>query len=226
MPRKSVHTAYRASRPICAQYPALLNREGPKRAANNSLAHAAQRWTRKARPFKRSADAALAQLVEQSLRKRWAGGSSPSCGTTITHRKTCDILVTPNTRHRKRFVFNAVRRFPASFVMMGSGVRVPSAAPVLPHPSDETWFINYGLRLLYRPKFVFLMFGQPGQALLRAEGKNQSRDVVADGHCRTGPEDKSRLNKDDVAPSNAAIVGRALQICGRRKRAVASPAET
>jgi hypothetical protein len=43
---------------------------------------AVARWTIKAGAFKRHGVAALAQLVEQSLRKRWVRGSSPLCGTT------------------------------------------------------------------------------------------------------------------------------------------------
>jgi 3-keto-5-aminohexanoate cleavage enzyme len=49
--------------------------------------------------------------------------------------------------------------------------------------------------------------------------------VAAGGHTRTGLEDNVRLDRDTLAPSNAALVRRTVQVCEKHGRAVASPAE-
>jgi uncharacterized protein (DUF849 family) len=45
------------------------------------------------------------------------------------------------------------------------------------------------------------------------------------GHARTGLEDNIRLDRDTLAPSNAALVRRAVEICARHDRPVATPAQ-
>lgn len=45
------------------------------------------------------------------------------------------------------------------------------------------------------------------------------------GHLRTGLEDNIRLDADTLAPSNAALVARAAQLCGRYDRHPASASE-
>jgi uncharacterized protein (DUF849 family) len=49
--------------------------------------------------------------------------------------------------------------------------------------------------------------------------------VAAGGHCRTGLEDNVRLDRDRLAPSNAALVSRVVDLCERHERPVASAAE-
>jgi uncharacterized protein (DUF849 family) len=49
--------------------------------------------------------------------------------------------------------------------------------------------------------------------------------ISAGGHARTGLEDNVRLDKDRLAPSNAALVLRAAEICERYERPVATFAE-
>jgi uncharacterized protein (DUF849 family) len=49
--------------------------------------------------------------------------------------------------------------------------------------------------------------------------------VAAGGHCRTGLEDNIRLDRDTLAPSNAALVARVVDLCDRYERPVATPAE-
>ncbi len=49
--------------------------------------------------------------------------------------------------------------------------------------------------------------------------------VAAGGHVRTGLEDNVRLDRDRLAPSNAALVARAVEVCDRHERPVASPAQ-
>lgn len=49
--------------------------------------------------------------------------------------------------------------------------------------------------------------------------------VAAGGHARTGLEDNVRLDKDRLAPSNAALVTRLAEICAAHERPVATPAE-
>ncbi len=49
--------------------------------------------------------------------------------------------------------------------------------------------------------------------------------IRAGGHTRTGLEDNIRLDRETLAPSNAALVRRAADLCERYERPVASPAE-
>lgn len=49
--------------------------------------------------------------------------------------------------------------------------------------------------------------------------------VSAGGHARTGLEDNVRLDKDRLAPSNAALVQRVAELCAKYERPVASPAQ-
>jgi uncharacterized protein (DUF849 family) len=48
--------------------------------------------------------------------------------------------------------------------------------------------------------------------------------IRAGGHVRTGLEDNVRLDRDTLAPSNAALVTRAAELCARFERPVADPA--
>ncbi|KIT15214.1 3-keto-5-aminohexanoate cleavage protein [Jannaschia aquimarina] len=49
--------------------------------------------------------------------------------------------------------------------------------------------------------------------------------IAAGGHARTGLEDNVRLDRNALAPSNAALVERAAEICARHGRPVATPAQ-
>ncbi|MCL5778247.1 3-keto-5-aminohexanoate cleavage protein [Limibaculum sp. FT325] len=49
--------------------------------------------------------------------------------------------------------------------------------------------------------------------------------IAAGGHCRTGLEDNVRLDRDRLAPSNAALVRRTVELCGKFERPVATVAE-
>ena len=49
--------------------------------------------------------------------------------------------------------------------------------------------------------------------------------IAAGGHARTGLEDNVRIDKDRLAPSNAALVRRTAEICAANNRPVASPAK-
>jgi len=46
--------------------------------------------------------------------------------------------------------------------------------------------------------------------------------IAAGGHARTGMEDNVRLDRDTLAPSNAALAARAADICARHGRTVAT----
>jgi 3-keto-5-aminohexanoate cleavage enzyme len=46
--------------------------------------------------------------------------------------------------------------------------------------------------------------------------------IAAGGHTRTGLEDNLRLNRETLAPSNAALVQRAVDLCEKYERPVAS----
>jgi uncharacterized protein (DUF849 family) len=49
--------------------------------------------------------------------------------------------------------------------------------------------------------------------------------VASGGHARTGLEDNVRLDKSTLAPSNAALVARVVEICDRHGRPVATATE-
>lgn len=49
--------------------------------------------------------------------------------------------------------------------------------------------------------------------------------IAAGGHARTGLEDNIRLDRDTLAPSNAALVKRTAEICAAHDRPVATPSE-
>jgi len=49
--------------------------------------------------------------------------------------------------------------------------------------------------------------------------------IAAGGHTRTGLEDNVRLDRDTLAPSNAALVARAAALCEKYGRPVATPAQ-
>ena len=49
--------------------------------------------------------------------------------------------------------------------------------------------------------------------------------VAAGGHARTGLEDNIRINRDTLAPSNAALVERVVELCEQYERPVATTAE-
>ena len=46
--------------------------------------------------------------------------------------------------------------------------------------------------------------------------------IAKGGHARTGMEDNVRIDKNTLASSNAALVKRAVEICNRNNRPVAS----
>ena len=49
--------------------------------------------------------------------------------------------------------------------------------------------------------------------------------IAAGGHTRAGLEDNVRLDRNTLAPSNAALIVRAAELCTRYERPVASPAQ-
>lgn len=49
--------------------------------------------------------------------------------------------------------------------------------------------------------------------------------VAAGGHARAGLEDNVRLDKETLAPSNAALIKRVVDICQRHERPVATPGQ-
>ena len=49
--------------------------------------------------------------------------------------------------------------------------------------------------------------------------------VAAGGHARTGLEDNLRIDRDTLAPSNAALVERVVALCDKYERPVATPAQ-
>lgn len=73
------------------------------------------------------------------------------------------------------------------------------------------------------------LFGEDAPWCAAGIGRNQivlnEWAIAAGGHARTGLEDNMRLDKDTLAPSNAALVHKAVEICEKYERPVATPAE-
>ncbi|MEL7173324.1 MAG: 3-keto-5-aminohexanoate cleavage protein, partial [Pseudomonadota bacterium] len=49
--------------------------------------------------------------------------------------------------------------------------------------------------------------------------------IAGGGHVRTGLEDNVRLDRETLAPSNAALVARTAALCEKHGRPVATPAQ-
>lgn len=78
----------------------------------------------------------------------------------------------------------------------------------------------------YYVKTVKRLFGEDAPWCAAGIGANQSVlnewSVAAGGHARTGLEDNIRLDKTTLAPSNAALVKRLVDVCARNERPVAN----
>ena len=79
--------------------------------------------------------------------------------------------------------------------------------------------------------YVAQMQARAPQAEWCAAGIGPNQLVVNDwaiasgGHTRAGLEDNVRLDRSTLAPSNAALIARAAELCARYERPVASPAQ-
>ncbi len=75
-------------------------------------------------------------------------------------------------------------------------------------------------------KTVHRLFGPEAPWCAAGIGANQivlnEWAIAAGGHARTGLEDNVRLDREHLAPSNAALVERAAEICARHDRPVAT----
>ena len=78
-------------------------------------------------------------------------------------------------------------------------------------------------------KTVHRLFGADAPWCAAGIGRSQLElnewSIAAGGHARTGLEDNVRLDKDTLAPSNAALVARAVEICEKHHRPVATSAQ-
>lgn len=78
----------------------------------------------------------------------------------------------------------------------------------------------------YYIKTVHRLFGEDAPWCAAGIGPNQivlnEWAISAGGHARTGLEDNVRLDRDRLAPSNAALVKRAADLCGKYDRPVAT----
>lgn len=74
-------------------------------------------------------------------------------------------------------------------------------------------------------KTVKRLFGENTPWCAAGIGPNQivlnEWAISSGGHARTGLEDNVRLDRDRLAPSNAALVRRAVELCGKYERPVA-----
>ena len=88
-------------------------------------------------------------------------------------------------------------------------------------PADEQVFEFY-IKTLHRlaPDALWCAAGIGGAQLLINEWA-----IRKGGHTRTGLEDNVRLDRDRLAPSNAALVRRAAALCAQYERPVATSAQ-
>jgi uncharacterized protein (DUF849 family) len=86
-------------------------------------------------------------------------------------------------------------------------------------PVDRNVF-DYYIRTVKR------LFGENAPWCAAGIGSNQivlnEWAIAAGGHARTGLEDNVRLDRDRLAPSNAALVERAAELCRKYRRPVAT----
>ena len=86
-------------------------------------------------------------------------------------------------------------------------------------PADKDVF-DYYVRTVKR------LFGEDTPWCAAGIGRHQAElnewAISAGGHARTGLEDNVRLDKDTLAPSNAALVERVVAICEKHQRPVAT----
>jgi 3-keto-5-aminohexanoate cleavage enzyme len=81
----------------------------------------------------------------------------------------------------------------------------------------------------YYIKTVHRLFGEGAPWCAAGIGPNQivlnDWAVSMGGHARTGLEDNVRLDKSTLAPSNAALVRRVVDLCAKYERPVATAAQ-
>jgi 3-keto-5-aminohexanoate cleavage enzyme len=89
-------------------------------------------------------------------------------------------------------------------------------------PADRDVF-DYYIRTVHR------LFGADTPWCAAGIGPSQlvlnDWSVSSGGHARTGLEDNVRLDKSTLAPSNAALVRRVVELCDKYERPVATPAQ-
>ena len=88
-------------------------------------------------------------------------------------------------------------------------------------PADKTIF-NFYVELMQKraPKSEWCGAGIGANQILVNEWS-----IQAGGHTRVGMEDNVRLDKNTLAPSNAALVNRAVELCDKYNRPVATSQE-
>ena len=88
-------------------------------------------------------------------------------------------------------------------------------------PADKTIF-NFYVELMQKraPKSEWCGAGIGANQILVNEWA-----IQAGGHTRVGMEDNVRLDKNTLAPSNAALVNRAVELCDKYNRPVATSQE-
>jgi uncharacterized protein (DUF849 family) len=81
----------------------------------------------------------------------------------------------------------------------------------------------------YYVQTVQRLFGKDAPWCAAGIGRHQIElndwAVGAGGHARTGLEDNIRINRDTLAPSNAALVKRTVEVCEKYERPVATYAQ-
>ncbi|MEM7521578.1 MAG: 3-keto-5-aminohexanoate cleavage protein, partial [Pseudomonadota bacterium] len=89
-------------------------------------------------------------------------------------------------------------------------------------PADREVFDFYvqTVKRLFGPDAPWCAAGIGAQQIVLNEWA-----IAAGGHARTGLEDNVRLDRQTLAPSNAALVARTVEICAQFDRPIATPAQ-
>ena len=97
---------------------------------------------------------------------------------------------------------------------------VMGVANAMPADRDVFDFYVHTVRRLFGPHAPWCAAGIGASQIVLNDWA-----IAAGGHARTGLEDNVRLDRATLAPSNAALVRRAAEICERHGRPVATPAQ-
>ncbi len=141
-----------------------------------------------------------------------------------------DWLAAEMNRHDVR---PEIEAFDLSHILQAARMHADGRLPHLPYvqfvmgvrnamPADRDVF-NYYVRTVHR------LFGPETPWCAAGIGESQAKlndwSISAGGHARTGLEDNVRLDRSTLAPSNAALVRRTVEICKEHGRSVATPAQ-
>ncbi|MEM7520306.1 MAG: 3-keto-5-aminohexanoate cleavage protein, partial [Pseudomonadota bacterium] len=126
-----------------------------------------------------------------------------------------------------------IEAFDLSHILMAAQMYAAGKIKALPYvqfvmgvknamPADREVFDFYvqTVKRLFGPDAPWCAAGIGAEQIVLNEWS-----IAAGGHARTGLEDNVRLDRQTLAPSNAALVARTVEICAQFDRPIATPAQ-